>query len=83
MDDKSDGKNFWEKDQSEADILKLGTSYPPIKVFITAIDIARLNSLEAVVQTVILSDGKEVDLEIFLETDRNKFAKDLREVLDG
>jgi hypothetical protein len=75
-------KNFWENDGEEVDNLKMGTTYPPVRVFLTAIDIARLNSLEPVVTTIILSDGKEVDLEIFLETDRNKFAKDLREALD-
>lgn len=77
-----DQDNFWETEKSEDEVLNLGTSYPPVKVYLTAIEIARLNSLEAVVKSVILSDGKEVDLEIFLETDRNKFAKDLREALD-
>ena len=82
MSEKQDGKNFWEEDESEVDLLKLGSAYPPVKVYLTTIEIARLNSLEAVVKPIILSDGKELDLEIILETDRNKFAKDLREALD-
>jgi len=77
-----ENKNFWEEEKSEVDLLKLGSAYPPVRVYLTAIEIARLNSLEAVVKSIILSDGKELDLEIFLETDRNKFAKDLREALD-
>lgn len=82
MDKKDENKNFWEKEDSETDLLKLGSSYPPLRVYLTMIEIAKLNSLEAVVKSVILSDGKELDLELFLETDRNKFAKDLREALD-
>lgn len=78
----SDSKNFWEDEKSEQDVLKLGTAYPPVRLYLTAIEIARLNSLEPVVKTIILSDGKELDIEIILETDRNKFAKDLREALD-
>jgi len=75
-------KNFWETDKDEANNIKLGSSYPPVKLFISAMEIAKLNSLEAVVKSIILSDGKEFDLEMYLETDRNKFTKDLREALD-
>lgn len=74
--------NFWEDEKDEADNLKLGSSYPPVKVYITAIDLAQLNSLEPVMRSVILADGKELDIELLLETNRDEFAKDLRKVLN-
>jgi len=79
---KPEDKNFWETSEEEVDNLKMGTSYPPIKVYISAMQIAKLNSLEPVVKSIILSDGKEMDLEMYLETDRNTFAKEMREAID-
>jgi len=74
--------NFWQKENDEVDNLKLGSAYPPVKIYISAIDLAGLNSLEPVMLSVILSDGKELDIELMLETNRDEFAKDLRKVLD-
>lgn len=75
--------NFWvdEEEGKEKD-LKLGSQYPPVQVFLNLIEISKLNTAQAVIKSIILSDGKEVDLELILETDRDKFAKDLREVID-
>lgn len=75
-------KNFWEDGADETENLKLGSTYPPVKVFLSAIIIARLNSNEPVMVPIMLSDGKELDLEIRLETDRDVFSKDIRKVLD-
>ena len=76
--------NFWIEDEEEtkARNLNLGSSYPPVKVFISAVQIGRINSKVPVVIPVILSDGKELDLEIILDTDRDKFARDLRESIE-
>jgi len=75
-------KNFWVDEKEETDNLKLGSSYPPVKIFISAIEIAKLNSLDGMFKTVILSDGKELDLEIYLETDRDVYAQQLKEVIN-
>jgi len=74
--------NFWEDSTSEVENFKLGAGYPPVQVFLTMIDIAKLNSLHSIFKPVILSDGKELDVELKLETDRDQFSKDLRKVLD-
>lgn len=75
------GENYWEPEVNEADKLRMGSSYPPVKFYISAIDIAKLNSKDSLVKTIILSDGKEVDLEIYLETDKDIFTKELREAI--
>ena len=75
-------ESFWDPNADEIENLRMGSSYPPVKIYLTSIDLAKLNSADPVMVTAILSDGKEVDLELYLETDRDKFSKDLRGVLD-
>jgi hypothetical protein len=58
-----------------------GSTYPPVKIFLDMAEIAGLNSLKPVYKKVILTDGKELDLEFYLETDKNAFSKHLREAL--
>lgn len=71
--------DFWKEDTTS---LRLGEVYPPVGLKLSMIDIAKVNSLEPVVKHVILSDGKELDVHILLDTDRDVFARDLRGVLN-
>jgi hypothetical protein len=76
--------NFWEENKDEAKHnLRLGSSYPPVQLFLDMMEISKINSREPLTKTVILSDGKEVDIEILLETDKDKFAKNLKEAIDA
>jgi hypothetical protein len=73
--------NFW--DESGSKDHKFGSDYPPVKLYVSMIDISKLNVSVPVVKTVILSDGKEIDVEMILETDRDTFSRDLKsEVID-
>lgn len=74
--------NFWENQTNDKDRLRLGTSYPPVNVYLTLLEISKMNSGDPIVKTVILSDGKEVDIHFRIDMDRNSFAKDLRGILD-
>ena len=75
-------KPFWGEGESESENLRMGSAYPPVELFLTMIDIGRINAKEPLVKTVILSDGKELDINVMLSTDRDEFHRDIREIID-
>ncbi|PIR43292.1 hypothetical protein COV24_03470 [candidate division WWE3 bacterium CG10_big_fil_rev_8_21_14_0_10_32_10] len=79
MDEK---ENFWESSEGSSKGMRLGSTMPPIKIYLSIIEIGKLNSRVPFVKTVFLADGKEVDIEFYLETDRDSFTRDLKEVID-
>jgi len=72
---------FWTGSTSEEDDFKLGETLPPVDLYLSAIDIAKLNSKIAVFKKVMLHDGNELELHIYLDVDRRSFGNKLREVV--
>ena len=48
---------------------------------LSILDIAKLNTQKPVIKQVFLSDGKELVVNVILNTDRDSFAEDFKEVL--
>lgn len=61
--------------------MRLGSDLLPIKIYLTMMDIAQINSNVPFTKTVILSDGREIDVELYLDVDREAFTKGLRGVI--
>ena len=73
---------FWEDGKGEDEGIKMGSSFPPVSLFLDMVEISTINAKEPLVKTVILSDGKELDIHIMLNTDRGEFNRSLREAID-
>lgn len=65
--------DFWEQ-LNEGEI-------PTIDLFLTIIEISKINGRAPVKKSVILPDGHEVVLNVILNTDRATFGEELRNEL--
>jgi hypothetical protein len=71
-------KNLWDTTEES---IRSEENYPPVEVHLSILDIAKLNTQKPVIKQVFLSDGKELVVNVILNTDRDSFAEDFKEVL--
>jgi hypothetical protein len=56
------------------------TEVPSVTVYLTVIEISKINSSKLIQKTVILPDGSELIVNVGLNVDRNTFSEELSEI---
>lgn len=74
--------NFFQDQKGEDEGFRMGSELLPVDLSLTMVEIANLNSGSPLLRTIILSDGQELDLNIFLETDRQVLSKAIKEAVN-
>lgn len=74
--------DFFGSEKPEYEGHRMGSELVPVKLELSMIDIAALNSKKALLKSIILSDGQELDLHIFLGANPDILHAQIQEVLN-